>query len=95
MATPLSLDGKGKPHRSNWMIRESTNVAPVPRPDLNQAPKSPTGMLETDGGIASRCETDCSFAYLQQGESSAWEDRWEQFFFFVVSDDDFLKNSEL
>ena len=48
------------------------------RPDLNQAPKSPTGeaMLQSDGGVATDCETDCSFAYLQQGESSAWED-WE------------------
>ena len=46
---------------------------------MNEAPKSPTGeaMLQTDGGFrVSRCETECSFAYLQQGESSAWEDRW-------------------
>mmetsp|Transcript_77087 Transcript_77087/g.170195 ORF Transcript_77087/g.170195 Transcript_77087/m.170195 type:complete len:478 (+) Transcript_77087:59-1492(+) len=42
-------------------------------PDMNEAPKSPTGeaMLQTDGGFrVSRCETECSFAYLQQGESS-------------------------
>lgn len=42
------------------------------KPDLNQAPKSPTGeaMLQSDGGVSTDCETECSFAYLQQGESS-------------------------
>mmetsp|Transcript_25955 Transcript_25955/g.42325 ORF Transcript_25955/g.42325 Transcript_25955/m.42325 type:complete len:397 (+) Transcript_25955:33-1223(+) len=55
--------------KSQW---EMTSDLKEMVPDLNQAPKSPTGeaMLQSDGGVATDCETDCSFAYLQQGESS-------------------------